>query len=193
MTALLALAGCTTQRVDPLYEEMVARQANRTPTEDLGSGDLVQLTVLNEEGLSGDFTVSPSGTISYPYVGRISVLGKTCIELEDAIVAGLQEGYLKDPSVTCAIKEYNSKRIYLFGEVKNPGAFPYKSNSTVIEAIAMAGGFGPRARENQTRLSRNIDGVDVQVEIPVQDIIEGNRPNLTVLPGDVIYVPVSPF
>lgn len=184
---------CNETKPDPLYEEL-AKQYNAQPvSEDLGPGDKLSITVLHEENLSGSFTVSPAGTISYPYVGRIDVRGKTCMDLEDAIAEGLKKGYLAEPSVACSIVEYNSKQFFIFGEVKTPGAFPYKSNATIVEAIAMAGGFSVQAQGNRTRLTRQMDDVNLQIEVPVQDIIEGKKSDFTVLPGDVIFVPKNPW
>lgn len=192
--ALLSLlAGCTTQQVDPLYTELLTLQSDVPTTEDLGPGDKISIKVLHEEDLSGEFTVSPAGTISYPYVGRIDVSGKTCLNLEDAIAEGLRQGYLANPSVSCSIMEYNSKRVFVFGEVNTQGPQPYRANSTIIDVIAQAGGFSERALRDRTKLNRVIEGERLQVEIPVQQIIEGGQPNLVVLPGDVIFVPTSPW
>lgn len=188
-----ALSACKEIKADPLYEEL-AQQHNMQPVnEDLGPGDRLAISVLHQQELSGDFTVSPAGTISYPYVGRIDVRGKTCIDLEDTIAEGLKEGYLAEPSVSCSITEYNSKQFFIFGEVQKPGAFPYKSSATIVEAIAMAGGFNQRALGNRTRLTREMDDVNLQIEVPVQDIIEGKTSDFTILPGDVIFVPQNPW
>lgn len=191
--SVCALSACKETRADPLYEEL-AQQYNMQPVnEDLGPGDRLAIAVLHQEELSGDYTVSPAGTISYPYVGRIDVRGKTCIDLEDTITKGLKEGYLAEPSVSCSIIEYNSKQFFIFGEVQKPGAFPYKSSATIVEAIAMAGGFNQRALGNRTRLTREMDDVNLQIEVPVQDIIEGKTSDFTILPGDVIFVPQNPW
>ncbi len=193
LCAVLALSSCKEERADPLYEEL-AKQYNAQPvSEDLGPGDKVSIKVLHEDSLSGEFTVSPAGTISYPYVGRINVRGKTCLNLEDTIAEGLKKGYLSEPSVSCSILEYNSKQFFIFGEVKSPGAFPYKSNATIVEAIALAGGFSVRAMGNRTRLTRQMDDANLQIEVPVQDIIEGKTSDFTILPGDVIFVPKNPW
>lgn len=189
----LLCVACEEPKPDPLYEELIEKHNALPITEDLGAGDRILITVLHEEDLSGEFSVSPAGTISYPYVGRINVVGKTCLNIEDDITNALKNGYLAEPSVACSIVEYNSKQFFVFGEVKSPGAFPYKSNSTIIEAVAVAGGFGVRAEGNRARLNRVVDGVSVQVEVPVQDIIEGKKKNLTILPGDVIFVPKTPW
>lgn len=193
LAALVLLSACKTDKPDPLYEELARNTSAAPVSEDLGPGDKVRITVLHEASLSGEFTVSPAGTISYPYVGRVDVRGKTCLNLEDAISEALRAGYLATPSVSCSIMEYNSKQFFIFGEVSKAGAFPYRSNATIVEAIAVAGGFGPRALANRTRLTRHVDETTIQVEIPAQDIIEGKTQNFAILPGDVIFVPKNPW
>ena len=184
-----SVTGCVTPKEDPALGDLLEHQADTPPSGELGPGDKIAVGVLYEEALSGQFTVSPEGTISYPYVGRLNVNGKTCLQIEDDITAALQDGYLAEPSVTCSILEYNSRRIFVFGEVMKPGAYPYRSDSTIIEAIALAGGFSQRAEVNRARLNRQVEDKRYQIEVPVQDMIEGRRESLKVMPGDVIYVP----
>lgn len=189
----LLLASCFQEKPDPLYDELVRNHNTHSVPEDLGPGDKIAIKVLYEEDLSGEFTVSLQGTISYPHLGRLDVQGKTCLNIEDQITAALMEGYLSNPSVACSVLEYNSKQIFIFGEVEKPGAFPYKANSTIIDAIAVAGGFSERARRNLTRLNRVVDGEQLQIQIPVQSIIEGSKTPIKLLPGDIIYVPETPI
>lgn len=180
---------CGPTRVDPGYQALV-EQENAVPAiGELGAGDKFELRVHNEAELSGEFTVSSDGTINFPYLGRINVDGKTCAQLEDELTTGLANGFLNQPNVRCAITEYNSKRIFIFGEVKTPGSFPYRSNITLIEAMALAGGFAERADTNKTKLSRVIRGTEIQVRVPVQEIVEGRSQNIKLLPGDIVYVP----
>lgn len=188
-----ALIGCGTTDVDPGYEALVEQQHDLPPTGQLGVGDEFRIRVYEEEGLSGDFTVASNGTVNYPHIGRITVAGMTCAELEEYITEGLQDGFLRSPSVSCTITEYKSQQIYVFGEVKNPGSFPYQTDLSIIEAFARAGGFSERANTNRTKLTRVVDGVEVQIEIPMQEIVEGRQRNLRLLPGDVIYVPQSAY
>lgn len=190
---LLVLSGCGSERVDPGYEALLDEQHDLPPTGQLGVGDEFRLQVYEEEGLSGDFTVASNGTINYPHVGRIQVAGMTCAEVEEYITEGLQSGFLRTPSVSCTITEYNSKQIFVFGEVQNPGSFPYRTDISIIEAFALAGGFSERASSNNTKLTRVIDGVEMQIRIPMQEIVEGRQQNLSLLPGDVIYVPESAY
>lgn len=186
---------CTTGRVDPAYEALVTQQKSETSpvAGSLGPGDKFSIRVHDEEGLSGEFTVSADGTINYPYVGRFDVRGMTCGEVERAVTTGLADGYLLNPSVSCSIVEYNSKKVFVFGEVKKPGSYPYKSNLTLVDAFALAGGVTPRANANQTKLTRRVQDDDVQVRVPMQEIVEGRRSNLKLVPGDIIFVPQSAF
>ncbi len=167
------------------------RQGTFVAIGDLGPGDKFNLRVFHEPELSGAFTVSPDGTINYPYIGRISVIGKTCADLEGEITQGLRQGFLADPAVSCTITEYTSKQIFIFGDVKSPGAYPYRSRATIVEAIALAGGFEVRAQRNEILLTRQSSGEPLQVKVPVQDIVEGRRRNLLLMPGDIIFVPRS--
>jgi len=197
LVGVVALAGigaaCFNQSVDPAYEAIANRTQELPDTGELGPGDRIKVRVFNEEALSGAFTVSEKGTINYPYIGRLKVEGLTCSEVEDSIEEGLKGGYLKDPTPSCSIEEYNSKRIYVLGEVKSPGSYPYKAELTIVEAFALAGGATNRAATNGTKLTRTVDGKDVQVQVPMQKIVEGRKKNIQLLPGDVVYVPESAF
>lgn len=186
-------AGCFTRSVDPAYEALAERTQESPQTGELGAGDVVDIRVYDEENLSGTFTVSEKGKINFPLIGRVKVGGRTCAEVERVLAAKLEDGYLRNPSAACSIKEYNSKRIYVLGEVKEPGSYPYESNLTIVEAFALAGGATNRAATNGTKLTRKVDGKEIQVRVPMQEIVEGRRENLKLLPGDVIYVPESAY
>lgn len=191
--ATVLLLGCAHDRVDPGYLALVEQQHEIPLMGELGPGDKFNIRVFGEEGLSGEFIVSADGTMNYPHVGRFVVSGMTCADVEERITEGLQQGFVRRPAVSCTILEYNSKQIFVFGEVRNPGSFPYKSNISIIEAFALAGGFGERASTNNTKLTRVINDVEVQVRIPMQEIVEGRQRNLRLLPGDIIYVPESAY
>jgi protein involved in polysaccharide export with SLBB domain len=191
--ALLWLGACAHERVDPGFLALVEQQHEMPLIGELGPGDKFNIRVFGEETLSGEFIVSADGTMNYPYVGRFVVSGMTCADVEEKIAVGLQQGFVRSPFVSCTILEYTSKQIFIFGEVRNPGNFPYRSNISIIEAFALAGGFGERANANNTKLTRVINDVEVQVRIPVQEIVEGRQRNLRLLPGDIIYVPESAY
>lgn len=186
---------CAGDRVDPGYMSLVEQQKkeSRPSAGSMGPGDEFRIDVYGEEGLSGEYTVSSDGTINYPHIGRITVAGRTCGELERELSEGLANGYLRNPSVSCSLTEYNSKRVFIFGEVNNPGSYAYDRDLTIVDGLALAGGLTERANSNNTKLTREINGSEVQVRVPMQEVVEGRRENLELLPGDILYVPQSPY
>ena len=195
LVACAGFAGCGLfqKPVDPGYTALAESSDESGTAGELGPGDIISIRVFGEEDLTGKFSVSKGGTINYPYIGRIDIEGMTCADVEDRVTTGLKDGYLKKPDVTCAIEEYNSKRIYVLGEVKEPGSYPYKATLTIVEAFALAGGATNRAATNGTKLTREMDGREVQVRVPMQEVVEGRQKNIRLQPGDVVYVPQSAY
>jgi len=191
VTLVAGTVGCLQGSVDPAYTALTDEgdEVESAPLGELGPGDKIKLRVYDEENLSGDFTVSEKGSINFPLIDRVKVQGLTCAELESRISRKLRNGYLKNPSVSCTVVEYISKRIYVLGEVQKPGSFPYKANLTAVEAMSLAGGMTESARANATTLTRNVDGEKIKVTVPLGDIIRGRRENLQLKPGDILYVP----
>ena len=110
----------------------------------LGSGDKISITVFGEKELSLDkIRLSDAGTISYPMLGEIKVLGMTVSQLERLIAQELKNGYMVDPKVTVTIDEY--RQFFVNGMVKSPGGFPFQPGLTVRQAVSLAGGFQDRA------------------------------------------------
>ena len=144
----------------------------------LGSGDQLRVTVFGHDDLSGDFQVEGSGLVSLPLVGAIPLGGKTVIEAEAAIVAALKPDYLKNPRVSVQVLNY--RPFYIIGEVNSPGSYSYVSGMTVLEAVAIAGGFTYRAKESEMTITRGSDDSRREAEAV---------PETLVLPGDVIKVP----
>ena len=113
----------------------------------LGMGDIINITVFDEPELSvSKVRLSDRGSISYPMLGEINVLGLTVAQLRALIAGKLRGNYLVDPQVSVSIDEY--RQFYLNGMVKNPGGFHYQPGLTVRQAIALAGGFQDRADRN---------------------------------------------
>ncbi|SMF21272.1 polysaccharide export outer membrane protein [Tistlia consotensis] len=143
----------------------------------LDTGDKLRVTVFDEEDLSGEFEVNSTGVISLPLIGEVKAEGRTLSELEQAIVAKLLNGYLKNPRVSIEVLNY--RPFYILGEVNNPGSYPYVSGMTVLNAVALAGGYTYRARKDRILIQRN--GADKDSATVV-----GER--AAVLPGDIITV-----
>lgn len=109
----------------------------------LGPGDQLRISVFGEANLSGDFLVSPNGSISYPLVGEVPAQGQTVNEFAASLANVLRNGYVRQPNVTVEVASY--RPFFILGEVGAPGTYPYAAGLTVMNAVATAGGFTYRA------------------------------------------------
>ena len=116
----------------------------------IGPGDVLEVTVLGEASLPRAYRVEPDGTIDFPYARRVKAVGLTPPQLARELSKRLARGYFRAPQVYVHVKEYNSKRITVFGAVKKAGIFPYKVNMDIVQAITVAGGFKDNADRNAT-------------------------------------------
>lgn len=145
----------------------------------LGVGDRLRITVFGQDDLSGEFEVSSNGTITMPLIGLVTAVDRTVPELEQAIIDKLKPDYLKNPQVSAEVIDY--RPFYIIGEVRNPGHYPYVGGMRVVNAIAMAGGFTYRAKEDKILITRAKGGKAEKT----QEV----GPDAPVYPGDVIEVP----
>lgn len=165
-----------------------ARAASQAPTPDsisaytLGSGDKVRVTVFGHEDLSGEFEVDGSGNISLPLIRNVKAEGLTVRQLEQSITERLSPDYLINPSVSVEVLNY--RPFYIYGEVTKPGSYPFVNGMTVVNAVAMAGGFTYRARTGSVRIVRAGD--------PQRKPVDADK-DTPVLPGDIIEVPERYF
>ena len=130
-----------------------------------GPGDKLHITVLNNPDLSGEFTVQQSGGISLPSVGRIEVVGRGFDELQDEVVKRLRESGILDPQITVDVAAY--RPVYVVGDVKAPGRYPFEMGMTVLQALAVAGGF---LTLDDTTLKLRLDLLDAQNAIDTLEI-----------------------
>lgn len=144
----------------------------------LTAGDKVRVTVYGHEDLSGEFDVDATGRLALPLIQQVGAAGLTLQELEQAITAKLQPDYLKSPRVS--VEMINFRPFYIVGEVKTPGSYPYANGMTVINAVAVAGGFTYRARKGAITIRRGAAAEQIEIEAEEQT---------PVLPGDVIEIP----
>jgi protein involved in polysaccharide export with SLBB domain len=158
----------------------------------LGPGDVFEVRVYGEEDLSGTYRVGSDGGINFPLVGKLDVANRTPTEVSDELTAGLRN-FIKQPSVSVFVKEFVSKKVYVFGQVARPGTFPYEDGMNIIQAITSAGGFGTMADQNGAFVTRTVNGKEERVEIKVKSIGEGKASNFHLQPGDIVYVPESIF
>jgi len=160
-----------------------------TPDESLGVDDVFEVKVIGESDLSTSYRISSDGTIDFPYVGRLEVAGLRPGQVQQLLTAKLRDGYLVSPQVSVAVKEWNSRRISVLGQVNKPGKVEYFPRMTIMDAIAAAGGFTALASQNSVKLRRDLKGGQAESNVfRVGDISEGRAPNVMLLPRDVLYV-----
>ncbi|MBB6251929.1 polysaccharide export outer membrane protein [Nitrospirillum iridis] len=144
----------------------------------LGPGDRVRITVFGQQDLSGEYAVDGTGALSFPLVGQVHAGSMTASQLGKSLETSLSPAYIKNPHISVEVLSY--RPFYILGEVKTPGSYAYVSGMTVLNAVALAGGFTYRARDDDFRLQRTAkDGNKTQVDA---------EPTTPVQPGDVITV-----
>lgn len=171
MTAACSMSGA----VAPPGDRIGSAGAAPVEVYKLGVGDKVRMMVYNEPALTGEFALSPNGTLSLPLIGEISAAGQTVEDVRALVQSRLGDGYLRDPKVSMEVTAY--RPFYILGEVKAPGTYPYVSGLTVLNAIATAQGFTPRANQRTIFIRRSGEDREVPYEL---------RPDLRIFPGDTI-------
>jgi len=148
----------------------------------IGEGDLLKVTVYDNPDLATEARVN-DGRITFPLIGEIFVNDLTVSDVEKKITALLTDGYLKKPHVSVTILEYG-KKVYVNGEVRNPGAYKITKGLTVLKAITIAGGFTIKASEGRTRIIRKTEKGEISIKAKMDDLV---------MPDDIIQVPESFF
>ena len=143
----------------------------------LDSGDKLRVVVFGQDGLTNSYSVDAAGAITMPLIGAVPARGKTTAELSSAIGARLRQGFIREPHVAVEIEAY--RPFFILGEVIAPGLYPYVPNMTVETAVAIAGGFTPRAFRWDAEISRSQSGVTGRQKVPLI---------AQVRPGDTITI-----
>lgn len=157
----------------------------------IGSQDLLEISVFGVQDLSRTVRVNSNGQISLPLVGGLRAGGSTIPELEQRIAAAYAEGFLQNPQVTIFIQEYASQRVTLEGAVKSPGIYPITGRTSLLQAVAMAGGLDPLANMGGVVLFRQIDGRRAGAVYDIRDLRAGRIPDPEVYGDDMIVVDQS--
>jgi polysaccharide export outer membrane protein len=174
LLAIGALTGCVRQVAVPPSAE-VFDSLERPYT--LDTGDRLRVIVFGQAELSNVYPIDASGRISMPLIGQIEARAVTASELEGRIRAKLRAGYLRDPHVSVDVDTY--RPFFILGEVTQSGQFPYVVGMTVQNAVAIAGGFTPRARQNTVEITRTVNGELVRAQVPLHHPLR---------PGDTVRV-----
>lgn len=172
-----ALTGCADSVTPPSAGLSLDAPATLGASYKLGIGDKLKVSVFGEDSLSGQVEVNAAGHVTLPLAGEVPAKGRTIAEFRDIVTRRLSEGYLNNPKVSVEVANY--RPIYVHGEVRNGGEFPYRNAITLRDAVALAGGYTYRADHSYVLLARN--GQD-ETKVAASG-------SLTVLPGDNITIP----
>lgn len=171
MTAVI-VTGCSGYHPAPkAFHEAVIKPYQ------LDSGDRLRVTVFEQNGLTGTYTVDQAGYIAFPLVGAVTARGQTVQQMEGKLASKLSQGFLRDPDVSVEVDRYRS--FFIMGEVGQSGQYSYVAGMTVQNAIAIAGGFSNRANQRSVDITRKINGDVMTGRVSISDPI---------MAGDTIYV-----
>lgn len=165
----------------PMMPQAIAPQpvglAAPEPSYTLDSGDKLRVVVFGQEGLSASYAVDTSGNITMPLIGAVRARGMTAAGLQQSIVAKLRNGYVREPHVAVEVELY--RPFFILGEVTLPGQYPYVPNMTVETAVAIAGGYTPRAFKRKIEITRPVEGLTERRVV---------SPDYPVRPGDTVHI-----
>lgn len=172
VAAAALLAGCSSYDPAPKVFHEATIQPYR-----VDSGDRLRITVFEQQSLTNTYTVDQAGYIAFPLIGAVPARGVTLQQLEGTIAQKLRQGYLRDPDVTIEVDRYRS--VFVMGEVGQPGQYSYVPGMTIQNAIAVAGGFTPRANQRSADITRRINGEIITGRVPITDPL---------MAGDTLYI-----
>jgi len=176
---LMAQPGVPQPLSPQAYEQLVPQPVAMEiePSYTLDSGDRLRVVVFGQEGLSASYSVDTAGRITMPLIGAVNARGMTPAGLQLAIAAKLKNGFVREPHVAVEVEIY--RPFFILGEVTLPGQYPYVPNMTVETAVAIAGGYTPRAFKRKIELSHQVNGLTERRVV---------SPNYPLRPGDTVHI-----
>jgi polysaccharide export outer membrane protein len=188
-TVSAAVAQAAPARQSPVAVSSSTRPAAATTSDyRLAIGDKLRIEVYRDTQLSQSLQVRPDGKITLPLIGDVTAEGRTSAELRDALVASLKE-YNSNPVVTVIVVETVPPVFFVMGEVNSPGTLPLKGPVSVVQALAMAGGFKDFAKKKDISILRKGAAGGQTLKFNYNDAIKGKGQPIYVQPGDTIIVP----
>ena len=143
----------------------------------LDSGDKLRIVVFGQDSISNNYTVDAQGAVTLPLIGAVTARGLTTLQLGNTVATRLKQGFIREPNVAVEVETY--RPFFVLGEVTFPGQYPYVPNMTAENAIAIAGGFTPRAYRTTITLTRKFQCVPTKTTLPLRYPLR---------PGDTVEV-----
>jgi polysaccharide export outer membrane protein len=158
----------------------------------IGSGDALNVAVWRHDEISTDAVVTPDGKIFLPLIGEVNAAGFTVDELKQELNKKFAD-YIAEPHVTITVKEINSLKIYIIGEVSRSGEYKLDKSTDILQAISMAGGFTIYANKNKIDVIRKEGDKKIKIKFNYNEVVKGKNleQNIILKPGDVIVVSES--
>ena len=156
----------------------------------VGPGDVLEISVWRDDTLSRELIVPPDGILSFPLIGDVDVANMSVGQIRSAIKKKLAE-YVPDAAVSVMLKQINSLRAYVIGQVKDPGVYPITMDTRVMQLLSMANGLTPFAAERDIHILRNKNKTIEKISFDYKAVLKGNNLEQDILlqRGDVIVVP----
>jgi polysaccharide export outer membrane protein len=156
----------------------------------IGPDDILSIDFWRDKDMSTDVVVRPDGQITLPLVSDVQAGGLTPEQLRDSIRQSALK-FLEDPSVTVTVKQINSRKVFVMGQVGKPGAYPLSNPTTVLQLLSMAGGVAEFAEANKIMIMRTENGKQVALKFNYKDVAKGKnlQQNILLKPGDTVVVP----
>ena len=156
----------------------------------VGPDDVLVLLFWANKEMSAEVVVRPDGMISLPLLNDVSVAGLTPDQLRDRVTEAAKQ-YVVDPSVTVVVKQINSRKVFVTGQVGKPGPYPLSGPTTVLQALALAGGLSEFAKQKDISIVRSEGGKTTRFKFNYKDVVNGKnlRQNIELRPGDTVIVP----
>lgn len=187
VVAGFVMAGSEATRAVEAVEQPVQQQQPYA----VGIDDVLDINILQPEQLVTTVTVGPDGSISVPYMGSVHVKGMSPEQIEGEIQARLSDGYMKYPVVSVSLKESRSRKFFVYGEVSQPGAYPFEESMSALKAISIAGGFTKFGSSNRVKILRpqpGAAGYDT-IQVNIKAVMNGHTErDVPLQPGDIIVV-----
>jgi polysaccharide export outer membrane protein len=207
VTLLLGFVALLAAQTPPQVAVPAPAPTQVSPGYEVGPSDVLNIKVFNEADLSGPFSVDSDGTITFPFLGRVTVGGKTVRDIEAQLTKALTGAYLRNPQISVEIGNYRSRAIFILGEVKAPGKYSIEGPMTLLEVLAKAGSL-TAAAGNSIIVQRYKDGLAAAVSnepmlpgdprgaevmrVNVSDLNEGRlNANILLQDSDTIVVPAA--
>jgi polysaccharide export outer membrane protein len=177
LRASFASASTSTASAMPVAYAATPAAAGYDDAYHLDAGDKLRVVVYGQEGLTNSYAIGAGGSITMPLIGAVPARGRTTAGLAAEISRRLRNGFIREPSVAVEIESY--RPFFILGEVAAPGQYPYVPNMTVESAVAIAGGFSPRAKRDTVTLTHNDGAGPTRIVVPL---------GTSMSPGDTVLV-----